>query len=439
MRMKSLWTDQARLPEFPALEGELKTDVLVIGGGLTGLLCAHRLTGEGVDCALIEVERICSGVTANTTAKLTVQHSLSYHKLLDRFGEERSRLYLAANRAALEEYAALCAGIDCDFERKDAYVYATGGTKELEAEQRALEKLGAPVEWVEKLPIPVELQGALRWPNQAQFHPLKFAAAIAPGLRIFEHTKAVSFEGPGVVRTQQGRIEAKQIIVATHFPLLNKHGAYYLKLYQHRSYVLALEGAQDVEGMYVDASGEGLSFRNYKDFLLLGGGAHRTGKPGGGWEELRAFALEHYPGAREAYHWATQDCMSLDGAPYIGPYSPAAPGLWVATGFNKWGMTSAMVSAMILSELVQGRTSEFAPAFEPARPMAALPLLGNAWAATANLLTPTAPRCPHLGCALKWNPEERSWDCPCHGSRFGEDGTLLDGPATGDKKMTRRP
>ena len=186
--------------------------------------------------------------------------------------------------------------------------------------------------------------------------------------------------------------------------------------------------------MYVDESERGLSFRSFGDLLLLGGGGHRTGQQGGGWKELRAFAKVHYPYAREVGHWATQDCMSLDGVPYIGQYSRRTPGLYVATGFNKWGMTSAMVAALMLSDRIAGHRSPYESVFSPSRSILRPQLAVNAAGAVLNLLTPTAPRCPHLGCALKWNPQEHTWDCPCHGSRFTEDGKLLDNPATGDLK-----
>ena len=226
-----------------------------------------------------------------------------------------------------------------------------------------------------------------------------------------------------------------KIIVTTHFPILNKHGSYFLKLYQHRSYVLALKGAQHLDGMYVDEDKKGLSFRTYGDLLLLGGGSHRTGKKGGNWHELEEFARKYYPSARVVSKWATQDCMSLDGVPYIGQYSKNTPDLYVATGFNKWGMSSSMVSAMILSDLVQGKPNEYAQVFSPSRSILRPQLAINALESTVGLLTPTAPRCPHLGCALKYNKAEHSWDCPCHGSRFSESGELINNPATDDKRM----
>jgi hypothetical protein len=205
-------------------------------------------------------------------------------------------------------------------------------------------------------------------------------------------------------------------------------------MYQHRSYVTALENAPDVNGMYLEEKTDGLSFRNHGGLLLIGGGDHRTGKKGGGWKTLRDFAADICPEAREKYSWATQDCMTLDGVPYIGKYGKSAKGLYVATGFNKWGMTSAMVSAMILSDIILGNKNEYAEVFSPQRSMMKPQLLINALTAVGNLLTPTAPRCPHMGCALKWNKAEQSWDCPCHGSRFENNGAVIDNPATGGLK-----
>ena len=235
--------------------------------------------------------------------------------------------------------------------------------------------------------------------------------------------------------TDRGKITAGKIIVATHFPILNKHGLYPLKLYQHRSYVIALKGAQTVKGMYVDESDKGLSFRNYGDLLLLGGGGHRTGKQGGCWHELEEFAKKYYKNAEIVAKWATQDCMTLDGAPYIGQYSKNTPNVFVATGFNKWGMTNAMVAADILCNLVQNKANRYAEVFSPSRTMFRPQLAVNAFESTVGLLTPTTPRCPHLGCALKYNHAEHSWDCPCHGSRFTEHGELIDNPATDDKRL----
>lgn len=431
--MESIWQETEKLPKFPKLQQDIRTDVLIIGGGMAGILCAYRLREAGISAVLVEQNTLCSGVTGKTTAKITSQHGLIYEKLLRRFGPEQARNYYLANQEALRQYRELCKGMDCDFEIRDNFVYARERQQTLLKEFAALQTIGAEAHWEEAAQLPLSTVGAIRFPQQAQFHPLKFVRSIIKDLQIFEHTKVQIFDG-NRYHTDTAVITAKKTIVATHFPLWNKHGLFPLKMYQHRSYVLALESSGRVDGMYVDEKNSGLSFRSAGDLLLLGGGGHRTGKQGGGWEELEDFAKRNYPKAKIRYRWATQDCMTLDGVPYIGQYSPNTPDLLVATGFGKWGMTSSMVAANILTDLIQGKKNPYAPLFSPSRSMLRPQLAVNAAESVWNLLTPTAPRCPHLGCALKWNRQEHSWDCPCHGSRFDEDGKVLDNPATGDLK-----
>lgn len=433
--MKSIWQEYCHLPEFPQLKKDVKTDVLIIGGGIAGILTAYHLHQAGVKYILVEKGRICGCTTQNTTAKITYQHGLIYHKISESNSTEAAKMYLKANKSAFEKYAEMCKTIDCDFEIKDNFVYSTNNRKVLENEVNTLEKIGFKAEFCENISLPFDTVGAVKFKNQAQFNPLKFISAIAKGLNIYEFTFVKEMVGNTAI-TECAKIHANKVIVATHFPFINKHGSYFLKLYQHRSYVIALEKAQNVEGMYVDENRSGLSFRNYGNFLLLGGGSHRTGKNGGNWSELRQFANRNYPDSKEKFCWATQDCMSLDGIPYIGQYSKNTPNLYVASGFNKWGMTGAMVSAMILSDMVMGRRNNFAEVFNPSRSILKPQLFINAVEATKNLLTISEKRCPHLGCALKWNNAEHSWDCPCHGSRFTKYGKLIDNPANGDLKKS---
>ena len=432
----SIWAVGSVLPEFQPLNNDISTDVLIVGGGLAGLLCAWQLKQAGADCKLIEADRICRGVTRNTTAKITAQHGLIYDKLIRMFDAETAGIYYEANQCGAEELRKLAQQVPCDLEEKDAYIYSTGPVFELDREIRALKKLGAAAEYVKTVGLPFPISGGICFPKQAQFHPLKLAAGIAPSLPIYEHTPAREF-GKGWVRTDGGIINAGAVIVATHFPIINKHGAYFLKQYQQRSYVLALENAGYVDGMYLEPGDGGLSMRMYGDRLILGGGGHRTGKKGGGWAYLEAQIPKYFPGAKIVSRWATQDCMTLDGIPYIGRYSNCTDNLFVATGFNKWGMTSSMVAAMILTELVQEKGHPWAHVFEPSRSLLRPQLAVNGLEAVLHLLTPTTPRCPHMGCALKWNAMEHSWDCPCHGSRFTQEGILLDNPATGNMKPRR--
>lgn len=432
--MKSVWSDHSNIPQFPQLHKDIKTEVLIIGGGMCGILCAYFLEQKGIDYVLVEGERIGQGITKNTTAKVTSQHGLIYDKLIKNAGIEKAKMYLQSNEDALSKYRELCQNIKCDFEQKDAYTYSLSDRKQLEDEVKAVNVLGLKAELVDKLPLPFETKGAIKVGNQAQFNPLLFLSEIVKGLKIYENTFIRDIKDHTAI-ADDVKITANKIIVATHFPLINRHGSYFLKMYQHRSYVIALENAPKVNGMYVDEAQKGMSFRNYEDLLLIGGGDHRTGKSGGNWQELRDFAKKHYPEATEKYAWATQDCISLDGIPYIGHYSKQTPQMYVATGFNKWGMTSSMVAAMILSDMVMGKDNEWRQVYSPHRSMLKPQLFMNGVEAVSNLLTPTMKRCPHMGCALKWNKIERTWDCPCHGSRFDNKGQLIDNPAKHNAKV----
>lgn len=427
----SLWSATADLPEFEKLDKDIRTDVLIIGGGLCGVLCAYFLEKASVPYVLVEGNKIASGITKNTTAKITAQHGLIYRKIIDTYGKEKAKMYFDINNKALKEYEKLSKNLSCDFERMDACTYSMNDRKIIEKEVLALNSLGIGAEFQEKSSLPFDIQGLIRLKNQAQFHPLKFIGEISKGLNIYENTFVRELT-PTYALTDGGKIYAKKIIVATHFPFINKHGGYFLKLYQHRSYVSAYKGAPVLDAMYVDENNGGLSFRNYGEYLLVGGGGHRTGKKGSAWEEIHNFKNKHFPRASLEYEWAAQDCMSLDSIPYIGLYSQNTPEILVATGFNKWGITGSMAAAMLLSNTVQERKNEYDELFSPQRSILHPQILINGFEATANILSFSKKRCPHLGCALKWNKAEHTWDCPCHGSRFEEDGTLIDNPATGD-------
>lgn len=434
--MSSLWTESVEMPEFPTLEKDIRTQVLIIGGGMAGILCAYFLQRAGVDYCLLEKGRICQGITGHTTAKITAQHGLIYEKALQSLGQERAELFLKANLKAVEHYRELGTILDCDMQDVDSYLYSVLDRRKLEREIQALGSLGYQADYVENTQLPFEVEAAIRFPHQAQFHPLKFAAGISKNLRIYENSEVREMTEYFAL-TEKGSVAAEKIIVATHFPFINTRGSYYLKMYQNRSYVLALEAAETadiIKGMYLEADNLGFSVRSYQNYLLLGGGGHRTGKGKPAWDLLREIAKEYFPEMEERYFWATQDCMSLDKRPYIGPYSKNMPDLFVATGFGKWGMTGSMISAMILSDLVRGKDNAYAAVFSPSRSILRPQLISNLGHALVGIGRIGGKRCAHMGCVLQWNSEEKAWECPCHGSRFGADGNVLENPACNSLK-----
>lgn len=426
--MISVWSDQIELPQFPKLQEDLRTNVLIIGGGIAGLLCAYFLQQAGVDYVLLEAESIAGGVTRNTTAKVTSQHGLRYARMCEQLGFERTRQYLEANELAISQYKKLAWHYDFDFEEIDSYVFSRVNEEQIKKEVEMLHLLTYPAELTTKTALPFPVKAAVRFPHQGQMNPYKLIREMCHGLHIYEHSKVREMTEYFAV-TDEGTVTAEKIIVTTHFPLIDKKGLYFMKLYQQCSYVIALKKAAILDGMYLEAEENRLSFRNVGDLLLLGGGGSRTGQPGGGWEMLRGAAREFYPDSEECYQWETQDCMSLDGMPYIGPYSKSTPDLYVATGFNKWGMTSSMLAAQILTDLVQGYENEYAALFSPSRNMLTKQLFLNLAESTKNLLHLGGNRCTHLGCRLHWNALEHTWDCPCHGSRFDEEGNPIKNPA----------
>lgn len=432
--MSSIWWASVEKPQAnPPLRGQRKVDVLIIGGGIAGILCGYVLKERGVPVILVEAREICGGMTGNTTAKLTAQHSLIYDQLLRKKGIEEASLYLKANLEAIAAYRQLAEQFDCDFEEKTAYVYSRERKDVLEREAYAYQRLGLTPLWQSEPPLPFSTVGALGMAQQAQFNPLKLLLPLASELEIYEQTTVREIEGLHA-RTDEGMIEADHIILATHFPSINVPGLYFLKLIQERSYVLALENAPQLDGMYIDEQPCGYSFRNYQRSLLLGGGDHKTGKNGSKWDALRHLQRQAYPQALEQYTWAAQDCMSLDQMPYIGRHRHATSNLYVATGFNKWGMTSAMVAALLLADLIVSGKSDYETLFSPSRSMLQPKLLMNGFSAIGEMIRP-GKRCTHLGCSLHWNETEKTWDCGCHGSRFDRWGHIINNPAKRRKHL----
>ncbi len=425
---ESIWSDLVNLPSYPELKDNILADVLIIGGGLCGILCGYFLKSSGVDCVIVEGTKIASGTTQNTTAKITSQHGLIYSKLIKKSGLDNAKLYLKAHENALLQYETMAKDIDCDFEKLSSFVYSLDNRKKIEDELDALDRIGFSASFYDDIELPIKISGAVCFENQMQFNPLKFISHISKGLKIYENTFIDKIVSNKAI-SKNGLIKAKKIIVATHFPFINKHGSYFLKLYQERSYVSAFSDVPALKGMYLDEAKDGLSFRSFGNALLIGSGTHRTGKSSNTWKTAEDFAKNHYPKAKLISRWATQDCISLDDIAYIGRYSSLTPDMFVATGFNKWGMSSSMVSAMILKDMIMEKRNEFEDLFSPQRSILKPQLIVNGVESALNLITPATKRCPHLGCALRWNKAEHTWDCPCHGSRFDKNGKILNNPS----------
>ncbi len=429
------------------LKGDLDVEVVVVGGGLAGVLTGYMLAKKGIDVVILEGNRIGSGQTGGTTAKITSQHGVIYDKMIQIYGREKAKHYAGFQEWAVGEYERVIeeCRIECDFVRCNGNLYSCEGTETLKKEAEAAAGLGIQMVYRKECELPFPVKSVLTYENQARFHPLKFLKGVSEKLRIFEETKVkkVVYDGEGRSRvvTERGTVTAGKIVFACHFPFVNMPGYYFARMYQSRSYVLALKGAQELDGYYLGIDSNGYSFRGEGDVLLFGGGGHRTGdfkedrkSHDAGYEGLANKAEEMWPGAQEMSRWSAQDCMTLDGIPYIGKFSPGRrKGWYVATGFGKWGMTQSMVSARIISCMIEGMEVPEADVFSPQRP---IPMLGirefsvNQKEAVKNLAsTRHTKRCAHMGCKLAWNPEEGTWDCPCHGSRFDRDGKLLDGPA----------
>lgn len=443
--MKYLWEPE-NTPEYPALEGGIETDVLIIGGGMAGVLCAYKMTEAGADCVLVEGDVPGNGTTRGTTAVLTAQHDTLYTDLVKKHGEAAAKRYLHRNLRAVESFRELSREIPCGFETRPSFMYTCGTKGELSPdalrrEAEFVRRLGFPAEFVEDAGLPFAARGAVRYPHMAQFDPLELLHGLASRLRVYAHTFVRKIDlTTNTAHTDQGKIKAEKIVVATHFPLINRFGAYFMKLYQMRSYVKALENAPRLEGTYVGTGKSSLYFRNAGDLLLIGGGDHRTGKApkDGGMAYVSEAAKRLFPNAETRFEWAAQDCTALDGVPYIGRYSRFTPDLFVATGFNEWGMTTSMLAAELLTAQVLDDAPED-PLFTPQRSMLHPQLFVNLWETAAHVLRPTAPRCSHLGCALIWNKSEHTWDCACHGSRFSPEGAVLENPAMRDIRPRTEP
>jgi glycine/D-amino acid oxidase-like deaminating enzyme/nitrite reductase/ring-hydroxylating ferredoxin subunit len=486
---ESLWLDTTPDAGYPPLRGDRQFDVLVIGAGITGLTTALLCAREGLSVAVVDQHRVGAGVTGHTTAKVTSQHGLTYARLLAAHGPGGARTYAEANEAAKERIAALVAeGIDCDFRRRTAYVYASTARQRplVQAEAKAAEKAGLPATFVDDVPLPFETHGALRFDNQAEFHARRYVLGLArllheAGGEIFEETRVhqVHDGEPCRADTEGGEVTADHVVVATLMPFLDR-GLFFARAFASRSYVLTARIADaPPEGMFINASSPIRSIRTQPhdggELLMVGGEGHHVGSGKAQperWEKLAEFARSHWQVEAFEHRWSSQDYSSDDGVPYVGRVHLRSRHIHIATGFKKWGMTNGTVAAELICDAIAGRDNPWSGLFSSTRikPLAENPRFavenarvgmhffadritdrgsrpiddlqpGEGAIVSADgqkvagyrdeggALHAVSSRCTHLYCQVHWNAAEHTWDCPCHGSRFSVDGEVLNGPA----------
>ena len=487
----SFWIETTPRTDYPPMPGDVSADVAVIGGGITGLTVAVLLKRLGKTVVLIESRRIAEGVTGHTTAKVTSQHKLTYDTLIKDHGEEKAQLYAEANEAAIDRIESFVQekDIDCGFRRLPAYVYTESRkmVPQLEAEVEAARRVGLPASFAEEAPLPFPVAGAVRFDDQAQFHIRKYLLALAEeipggGSDIFENTRAIDVNDgePCTVATDRGSVTAEDVIVATHIPFTFE-GEFWGKSYPQREYGIAARIGQTEAsgGTFINAESPTRSVRtasrNGETVLIVVGEDHKTGEEPDTerrYRNLEEWARERFGVTEFENRWSAQDYYSFDGLPYVGRVGAGSPHVYLATAFAAWGMTNGTAAAMLLSDLIAGKENSWATLYDSTRaaPLTSAHLYQEGLQEAVHFFKDRATgseeakeipdvgpgeggivgrrgdqsavyrdrdghvhavsaRCTHLGCIVSWNPAERSWDCPCHGSRFSVDGEVLHGPA----------
>ena len=483
------WIASVPKTDYPALADDINVDVAIIGGGIVGITSAFLLKSKGLNVAILEANKILHGTTGYTTAKLTSQHDLIYDNLISKFGEEKAKQYAEANETAIKMVADLVKekNIDCDFSWQPAYIYTQADeyVKKIENEVDSAIRLGLKATFLDRLTLPFDIKAAVQFDKQAQFHPLKYLLALAKelptdGSYIFEHTKVVDVEDKEkcVVITNNGkRVSADKVIVASHFPCYDGLGMYFARMYAEKSYTIGIKIKDHFpKGMFANAENPGRSLRSQKfedsEIILVNGDHHKTGSEKNTnvhYENLSNYAKDFFNVESILFRWSTQDCMTVDGIPYVGHLTSKTPNILVATGFNKWGMTNGTAASIILTDLIIKGENPWAPVYDPSRfDAGGIPKLVTtnldvarnlirgklapvpadvhinkgeakvikvdgekvgAYRDEAGNLHVVDITCTHLGCELVWNEAEKTWDCPCHGSRFTYDGDNVEGPA----------
>jgi glycine/D-amino acid oxidase-like deaminating enzyme/nitrite reductase/ring-hydroxylating ferredoxin subunit len=485
----SYWLADCPPPQQPGEDGLSDVDVAVVGGGIAGITTAYLLKQAGRTVALVEARRLLDGVTGHTTAKVTAQHGLIYSELRERLGRDAAAGYGHSQLAALDwiRTEVTRAGVDCQWAERDSYVYAEdpGQQDRLRREADTATELGLPADYVDAVDLPYPTAGAVRFTGQAQFHPVRWLRALADripgqGSHVLEHTRVMDVDGD-TVTTDRGNLRAADVVIATHFPILDR-GFFFARMAPVRDLVVAgpVPNGQAPAGMYL-AADTGHSIRTTplgdgRDLVIVLGEHYRPGTQPDVTDHhqaLAGWALSRLGLSSIAYRWSAQDNTTVDRLPYIGRYTHASRHLWVATGFGQWGMTNGTLAGLLLRDLITGTDNPWTDLYDPDRTnlraaagafvrdnaivarhfvgdrlraalaasptdlapgQAAVCTVGGHLAAARRdpdgQLTALSGRCTHLGCAVAFNDDEQSWDCPCHGSRFALDGSVLQGPAT---------
>lgn len=483
---ESLWLATAQRPHQSPLAHSVEVDVVVVGGGITGMTAALLLKRQGATVAVVEMQRVGYGETGHTSAHLTELVDSRYTTIESDFGRDAARLVGEASRAAIEHIEQWSREFPCGFERVPAWLYAEGDedAHELEREVEAAKGAGVAASLTREVPLPFPVAGALRVEQQAQFHPMKYLRGVArelpgSGCHLFEESRVVEVHDgePCRVKLSSGvELTARSVLVTANVPVFNLL-ALHTKIAAYRSYVVAVRDAKmPPPGLYFDTADPYHYTRRHEDergtLLLVGGEDHKTGQcddtevP---FTLLRRYVIERFGSEDIAYRWSGQIIKPADGLPYIGRNS-ASDNVFVATGFSGNGMTFGTIAGMMLSEAALGRTTPWTDLFEATRMKVLgavkdmlvenvdypVHLIGDRLAVpdrSAEDLSPGegdvvmvggrklavycdergtlhgfSPVCTHMGCHVAWNTTERSWDCPCHGGRFDAMGQVLNGP-----------
>lgn len=469
----------------------------MVGAGITGLATGALLARAGMDVLVLEARTAGACATGNTTAKISLLQSTRLSKILPKHGRDTARAYVDGNREGMEWVLRHCETHNVAVQREDAYTYAQSkeGVSDARGEFTACTAVGLPVTWENDADVPFPYHGGVRLAEQAQFDPMKFLDSLVVELlehggRLVEHARvrSVSSLGRGVrIRVndrahQDVDVHAQQLVLATGMPILDR-GGYFARVKPQRSYCLAFKVPGSItRPMMISTDSPTRSVRYAPvagdELLIVGGAGHTVGReknPAKAIDELSSWTRLHYPGAAQTHFWSAQDYSPIDELPYVGPILPSFESIYIATGFNKWGMTNGGAAALALTSRILGGRMDWANAFaswsrhELSGLLAAMQSnfevglnLGRGWIAPTTRWTnrspdhmeggvvsgppwhlearsrvdgverTVSPVCPHLGGIVNWNNADQAWECPLHGSRFAPDGTLLEGPATGD-------